>query len=93
VEISWLVRDALRADGVVEEEADESEYWLEMIIEGGLKSKLPAPLLAEANELVAILTSSRISAVRTRAKAMSASQSQCGNAKDPISKQKSASKI
>jgi len=47
--------------GVVEEEADESGYWLEMIIEGELmKPKLVEALLTEANELVAIMTSSRI---------------------------------
>ncbi|MCM3870686.1 MAG: four helix bundle protein [Pyrinomonadaceae bacterium] len=47
--------------GVVEEEADESGYWLEMIIEGKLmKARLVEPLLTEANELVAIMTSSRI---------------------------------
>jgi hypothetical protein len=45
----------------VEEEADESAFWLEMIIEGELmKAKLVASLLSEANELVAIMTSSRI---------------------------------
>lgn len=53
--------------GVVEEEADESGYWLEMITESGLmKSELLAPLLVEANELVAIMTSSRISAARNK---------------------------
>ncbi len=47
--------------GVVEEEADESGYWLQMIIEGELmKAKLVTSLLNEANELVAIMTSSRI---------------------------------
>ncbi len=46
---------------MVEKEADESGYWLEMIIEGELmKAKLVEPLLTEANELVAIMTSSRI---------------------------------
>jgi len=51
--------------GVVEEEADESGYWLEMIIEGELmEAKLVEPLLAEANELVAIMTSSRITIYR-----------------------------
>lgn len=46
--------------GVVEEEADESAYWMEMIMEGGLmKSDLVKPLLGEANEIVAIMTSSR----------------------------------
>jgi four helix bundle protein len=38
--------------GVVEEEADESAFWMEMIIEGGLlKPKQVEPLLNEANEL------------------------------------------
>jgi len=51
--------------GVVEEEADESAYWMEMIIEAELiKSSLVKPLLAEANEIVAIITSSRISAAK-----------------------------
>lgn len=50
---------------VVEEEADESAFWMELIIEGGLlpASKVAA-LLNEANELVAIMASSRISAKR-----------------------------
>jgi four helix bundle protein len=51
--------------GVVEEEADESAFWLETIVDSELmKSKLIEPLLTEANELVAIMTSSRISAGR-----------------------------
>ena len=45
--------------GTVEEEADESAFWMELIIEGSL---LPAakvgPLLKEANELVAIMAAS-----------------------------------
>ncbi len=46
--------------GSVIEEADESAYWLELIIEGELleKSKVEA-LLNEANELVAIMVASR----------------------------------
>lgn len=52
--------------GVVEEEADESAFWLELIIEGGLlKKELVEPLWCEANELVAIMTSSRKSASRS----------------------------
>jgi four helix bundle protein len=50
---------------IVEEETDESAYWMELIIEDGL---LPeprvGPLLAEANELVAIAASSRATASR-----------------------------
>ncbi len=46
--------------GVVEEEADESGFWLEMIIESELlKKHLVEPLLQEANELTAIMASSR----------------------------------
>ena len=52
--------------GVVEEEADESALWLELIIEGDLlKRELVQPLWNEANELVAIMTSSRKSAGRS----------------------------
>ena len=64
--------------GVVEEEADESGFWMELIIEGGLlpASKVNA-LLTEANELVAIMASSRISAKRV-------SQSTIANRKSAI---------
>jgi four helix bundle protein len=49
--------------GAVEEEADESAFWMELIIEGQLmKPKQVELLLQEANELVAILVSSRKSA-------------------------------
>lgn len=48
--------------GVVIEEADESEYWMELISDGGLiKASRVAPLRKEASELVAIFTA----AVRT----------------------------
>ncbi len=49
--------------GTVEEEADESCLWLELIIESGLmEEKLVASLLQEASELTAIFAKSRISA-------------------------------
>jgi four helix bundle protein len=49
--------------GVVEEEADESAFWLELIIEAGLlKAELVESLLIEANELAKIMASSRKSA-------------------------------
>src|SRR4030095_4000604 len=36
--------------GTVEEEADESAFWLDLIIDGGiLKQKVVEPLLTEAN--------------------------------------------
>jgi four helix bundle protein len=47
--------------GIVEEEADESAFWMELIIE----NELVEPLLKEANELVAIMVSSRKSARET----------------------------
>jgi four helix bundle protein len=49
--------------GVVLEEADETLLWLELIHEAKLlPSKRIAPLLLEANELVAIMVTSRKSA-------------------------------
>jgi four helix bundle protein len=58
--------------GVVEEEADETALWLELIIADALLSKKKVQsLLDEANELVAIMAASYISAqknaVRNRA--------------------------
>lgn len=51
--------------GIVVEEADESEFWLEMIIESEmLKPKLVNSLKQEASELTAIMVSSRKSAAR-----------------------------
>jgi len=48
---------------IVEEEADESALWLELIIEGELlKVQLVESLLNEASELAKIMASSRISA-------------------------------
>jgi four helix bundle protein len=53
--------------GVVEEEADETAFWLELIIESKIRrSKQIAPLLDEANELVAIMAASRKSAIANR---------------------------
>ena len=49
--------------GTVEEEADESAFWMELIIESGMmREKVIAHLLAEARELTAIMAQSRISA-------------------------------
>ena len=51
--------------GVVEEEADESAFWLELIIEGAfLKTGQVKPLLDEANEITKIMARSRITATR-----------------------------
>jgi four helix bundle protein len=49
--------------GTVEEEADESAFWMELIIAAELlKAQKVQPLLAEAIELRKIMASSRISA-------------------------------
>jgi len=46
--------------GNVEEEADESAYWMEMIVESRLMPEtLVRPLLKEADELTAIMSASR----------------------------------
>jgi four helix bundle protein len=51
--------------GVVEEEADESAFWLELIIDGAfLKENRVRPLLDEANEITKIMARSRITALR-----------------------------
>jgi len=56
-------KDFIAKLGIVEEEADESAYWLEIIIEGELlKKSLVDSLLKEANEILAIIISSRITA-------------------------------
>ena len=58
--------------GVVEEEADETLFWLELIVETELlELKRIAPLLKEADELVAIMAASRKSAVANRHSAFS----------------------
>ena len=77
--------------GIVEEEADESAFWLELIIEGGLlKQQVVQPLLTEAGELTRIMAKSRISAAtalrqskstvkRGESKAITNRQSAIGN--------------
>ena len=77
--------------GIVEEEADESAFWLELIIEGGLlKQQVVQPLLTEARELTRIMAKSRISAAtalrqskstvkRGESKAITNRQSAIGN--------------
>jgi len=72
--------------GVVEEEADESALWLELVMEGELMKKdLVEPLWKEADELVAIMTSSRKSAGRSLVGSHGSRQNQ----KSPIKNLKS----
>ena len=70
--------------GVVEEEADESAFWMELIIEDELlKPQQVEPLLSEANELAKIMASSRISASATIARNRN-SQLPIGNRKSAM---------
>lgn len=51
--------DFISKMGTVEEEADESLYWMELLIEAGIvKPELLEPLMQEANELLAITVAS-----------------------------------
>ena len=51
--------DFISKMGTVEEEADESSYWIELLIEDGKVSEAKGgPLMKEANELLAITVSS-----------------------------------
>jgi len=52
--------------GTVEEEADESAFWLELLIDAGLMSERKIrSLLNEATEIVAIMASSKKTASRS----------------------------
>src|SRR5256714_11964908 len=56
--------DFINKTSIVEEEADESGFWLELIVDAGLMSaKRVKPLLDEASELTAILVASRKTAL------------------------------
>ena len=51
--------DFISKMGTVEEEADESAYWIELLMEASKVTEIKtAPLLKEVNELVAIAVSS-----------------------------------
>ena len=55
--------------GIVEEEADESIYWMELLIEAGIiKAAELEFLMREANELLAIAVSSIKTARRNKSK-------------------------
>ena len=57
--------------GVVEEEADETAFWLELIMDSGLLTEERIrSLLSEAGELVAIMAASRKSAIGNRKSAI-----------------------
>jgi four helix bundle protein len=53
--------------GVVEEEADESAFWLELIMETNLLSATKVkPMLSETSEIVAIMASSKKTAAKSQ---------------------------
>ena len=53
--------------GIVEEEADESAYWIEILIEAGMAPQnRVTEMLREANELVAIVVASLNTVKKTR---------------------------
>lgn len=55
--------DSVSKMGVVVEEMDETVFWLEFLLDGGLvKANRMQALLAEANELLAIFAASQLTA-------------------------------
>ena len=73
--------------GIAQEEADESAFWMELIIEGGLmERKLVKPLLEEANELTPIMTASRKSALARSQLQIKDRKSEIQNLKSKIQK-------
>jgi len=55
--------------GNVEEEADESGFWMELLLESGkVRTGQVAALMAEANELLAIMVASINTARRSKAR-------------------------
>lgn len=58
--------------GVVEEEADETLFWLELIVDATLvTADRIRPLIVVADEIVAIMAASRKSAIANRSSAIS----------------------
>jgi four helix bundle protein len=61
--------DFINKTSIVEEEADESCFWLELLIDRSLlAARRVRPLLKEANELTAIFVASRKTAVSRQAR-------------------------
>ncbi|PYJ81949.1 MAG: four helix bundle protein [Verrucomicrobia bacterium] len=61
--------DFISKIGIVEEEADESSYWIELLVDAGkLEADKSGPLLDESGELVAISVGSINTARRNNAR-------------------------
>ena len=62
-------KDFISKMGTVVEEADETQFWLELLTESNLiELKLVKDMLQESGELTAIMTSSRNSAIKNQDK-------------------------
>ena len=62
-------KDFISKMGTVVEESDETQLWLELLLESGLLNEsLVKDLLIEVTELTAIMTSSRNSAINNQEK-------------------------
>lgn len=62
-------KDFISKIGTVIEEADETQFWLEILVESGVvKMALVRDLLKEAGEITAIMTASKTSAVKNQMK-------------------------
>ena len=59
-------REFIAKLGIVEEEANESAYWMEMLVDSGMVTETKVRrLINEANELVAITAASYMTAKRS----------------------------
>lgn len=69
--------DFISKIGIAIEEADESQYWMELLVEAGLVREAQLQdLLREADELIAILTASSQTAKRNQTNQQSAIKNQ-----------------
>lgn len=60
-------KDFVNKLGIVAEEADETQFWLEILIEAGeIDLAMVKDLLKEASEITAIMTASRTSAIKNQ---------------------------
>ena len=74
--------DFINKTSIVEEEADESCFWLELVVDAGLLgSRQVQPLLQEADEITAILVASRKTAAGRQASSVESRKSKIYDAK------------
>ena len=60
-------KDFVNKLGIVAEEADETQFWLELLVEAGVvELMIVKDLLKESSEITAIMTASRTSAIRNQ---------------------------